>query len=464
MTRPTFLRRFLAHDPARVAIQYGEQALSFGHLRELGEATAGWLRAQGVTPGDRVCIHLDTSIDLLAAHLGCMAVGAVRVPLNAHYRAIELAPIVEDAAPALAFSASPACFPGVPTFSAPGRGPPVCDWAGLDDVTGLLFTSGTTGRAKGAPQTWTMWESNLDALQARWQLGDRDVLLLTLPLFHTHGLVVGLHGAWLRGARVVLRDRFDAVEPPAEVTHFYGVPTYFRRWLPLMRVRPELFGGFRLLVSGSDGLPVEVSDAIFAATGHRILERYGMTETVMIASNPGAGERRAGSVGTALPGTDIRVIDGEVQVRGPGVFGGYWPRAEADAAAFTADGYFRTGDAGELDPDGYLRIIGRKKDLIIVGGVNVSPAEVERVLATVPGVADVGCCGLYDADLNEVVGAAVVSDGTVEEGELRGLLEAAARQLSGLKRPRRVAFVAGLPKNALGKLQRGRIAGEAFGG
>ncbi len=441
-----------------MAIEYGEQSLSFGQLRQLGEGTAGWLRAHGVVAGDRVCIHLDTSVDLLAAHLGCMALGAIRVPLNVHYKAIELAPIVEDAAPTLAISASPACFAGVPTVARPGLDAPVAEWAGLDDVTALLFTSGTTGRPKGAPQTWTMWESNLDALQARWELAGRDVLWLTLPLFHTHGLVVGLHGAWLRGAKVVLRDRFDPIEPPAGVSHFYGVPTYYRRWLPLMQARPELFTGFRLLVSGSDGLPAEVSDAIFAATGHRILERYGMTETVMIASNPGSGERRAGSVGTALPGTRIRTADGEVQVRGPGVFGGYWPRA--DEGAFTEDGYFRTGDAGELDGDGYLRIVGRKKDLIIVGGVNISPAEVERVLAAVPGVADVGCCGLYDADLNEVVVAAVVSDGSVSEGVLQARLEHAAGQLSGLKRPRRYAFVAELPHNALGKLQRGRIAAE----
>ncbi len=392
-----------------------------------------------------------------------MALGAVRVPLNAHYREVELAPILEDAEPVLVLTQSPALFPHSATAQGPGEGDPVDFWAGPDDVTALLFTSGTTGRPKGVPQTWSMWTHNLDALQARWSLTDCDALWLTLPLFHTHGLVLGLHGVLLRGARLMLSARFDPVAPPPDATHFYGVPTYYRRWLPLMQESPSAFHGLKLLVSGSDGLSAEVSDAVFGALGIRILERYGMTETVMISSNPFTGDRRAGTVGTALDGTEVRLVEGEVQVRGPSVFGGYWPRP--DLEAFTVDGFFRTGDAGEWDESGYLRIVGRKRDLVIVGGVNVSPAEVEAVLVRAAGVLEVGCCGLPDDDLTEVVGAAVVlAPGTSPEAALAALREAAAG-LSGLKRPRRYAIVEALPRNALGKLQRGRIAREVeFGG
>ncbi len=458
--RHEFLQAFLDHPPERVALTWEGVDYSFGALREMGERAAGWLRIRNVQPGDRVCIQLENSVELLAAHLGCMALGAIRVPLNAHYKAAEVAPIVEDSQPQLVITKTPKLFKGQAVATEVGAAQRQGDWA-EDGATALLFTSGTTGRPKGVPQTWDMWTSNLRALERRWQLGPDDHLWLTLPLFHTHGLVLGLHGCLLRGARCTLSSRFDPVEPPS-ATHFYGVPTYYRRWLPLMQSRPELFAGFKLMVSGSDGLPAELSDAVFAAIGQRLLERYGMTETVMIASNPFHGERRAGTVGTPLDGTEVRIVEGEVQVRGESVFAGYWP--VGDDKAFTADGFFRTGDAGDWDEKGYLRIVGRKKDLVIVGGVNVSPAEVERVLGSVKGVAEVGCCGLPDTDLNEVVAAAVVPDGTVPEAALRSALEARAQELSGLKRPRRYAFVESLPKNALGKLQRGRLPGEVFSG
>lgn len=462
MERPPFLARWLAVDPASPAL-FLDRWYTHGELHTLGERSAGWLRERGVGPGDKVAIQLENGRDLVAAHLGCMALGAVRVPLNAHYRAAEVGPIVEDAAPRLVIARDPSLFSeGVTVATRVGEGPPIADWpTPPEDVTCWLFTSGTTGRAKGVPQTYAMWEANLDALTTTWALSREDRLWLCLPLFHTHGLVVGLHGVLLRGASAVVSGRFDPVVPPDGTTHFYGVPTYYRRWLDVMAAHPEAFRRMRLLVSGSDGLLAELSDAVFAATGHRVLERYGMTETVMIASNPFTGERRAGTVGTALPGVDLRIVNGEVQVRGPSLFSGYRPRS--DPGAFTPDGYFKTGDAGAFDAAGYLRIVGRKKDLVIVGGVNVSPAEVEAHLARVPGVAEVGCCGLPDADLNEIVAAAVVPDGSVHEAELRRALERAAGELSGLKRPKRWALVDALPRNALGKLQRGRIPGEVFG-
>lgn len=462
MSHPSFLRRFLAHPDDRPALFLGHW-YNYGQLRELGERSAGWLRDQGVQPGDRVAIQLDNGLDLVAAHLGCMALGAVRLPLNSHYHRAELAPILEDAAPKLVISRHADRFPeGLPCHSHVGAGAPVSDWpVPPEDITALLFTSGTTGRAKGVPQTYKMWEANLDALANCWEISSEVRLLLALPMFHTHGLVLGLHGMLLAGASAVVGERFDGQLPPEDVTDVYGVPTWYRRWLPTMGSRPEAFRRLRLMVSGSDGLPAAVSDEVFALTGQRLLERYGMTETVMIASNPLKGERRAGTVGRALPGVDIRLEEGEIQVRGPSVFGGYRPRP--DPGAFV-DGWFRTGDAGSWDEAGYLRITGRKKDLVIVGGVNVSPAEVEELLRGVHGVAEIGCCGLSDPDLNEVVAAAVVLDGSRSEEEVRRALGHHAQEaLSGLKRPRHYAFVEGLPRNAMGKLQRGRIPSEIFG-
>jgi malonyl-CoA/methylmalonyl-CoA synthetase len=426
-------------------------------------AVSTFLRRFLAVPDTRVAIQLENSLDLVDVHLGCMALGAVRLPLNAHYRAAEVRPIVEDARPVLVIARDPSLYEGlgVPVVTAPSHGREVDAFrAPPDDVTCLLFTSGTTGRAKGAPQTLRMWEANLDALADRWALEPDDRLRLVLPLFHTHGLVLGLHGTLLRGASADLGSRFEPGPLAPGVTHFFGVPTFYHRWLPTLR--REDVAGARLLVSGSDGLSAAVSDAVHDATGHRILERYGMTETVILASNPFHGERRAGTVGTALAGTELRIEDGEVQVRGPSVFAGYVPRPDPDA--FTADGFFRTGDAGAWDEAGYLRIVGRKKDLVIVGGVNVSPAEVEAVLRQAPGVADVAACGLPDDDLGEVVAAAVVADGTCSAEALRAALDAAAHGLSGLKRPRRWAFVEALPRNALGKVQRARVRNEIFGG
>lgn len=457
--RSGFLERFLRHPEGRAALRF-DRWWTYGELRESGERVAGWLADEGVEPGDRVCIQLDNGLDLVAAHLGCMALGAVRVPLNVHYQAAELAPILEDAEPRLILSHTPERFGARRVATAVRSAEPRGDWCD-DGVTAWLFTSGTTGRPKGVPQTWTMWERNLDALARRWALAPDDQLWLALPLFHTHGLTLGLHGTLLRGASAVVSPRFEPVVPPSGTTHVYGVPTWYHRWLPTMAEEPDAFARLKLLVSGSDGLPAALWAAVHELTGQRVLERYGMTETVIIASNPYDGERRPGTVGTPVDGMEVRLVDGEVQVRGDAVFAGYHPRP--DPGAFAGDGWFRTGDAGELDAAGYLRIVGRLKELVIVGGVNVSPAEVEAVLRAVPGVAEVGCCGLPDPDLVEIVGAAVVPDGTVAEPELRAALDRAARGLSGLKRPRELRFVPALPRNAMGKLQRRRLATEVFG-
>jgi malonyl-CoA/methylmalonyl-CoA synthetase len=460
-----FLERFLAHDAHRPALRDTDgRWLSYGELRKRGEQVAASLHRQGIGPGDIVAIHLENGMDLIDAHLGCMALGAVRLPLNAHYREAELAPIVNDAAPALVYTASPERFAGLrcsPVQAEPGLAPPQL-WPS-HDLTALLYTSGTTGRPKGVPQTFAMWESNLDALAAVWALSDADCLWLALPLFHTHGLVLGLHGTFLRGSQAVLAERFEPIVPEAGITHLYGVPTWYRRWLPLMQAHPAAFQALSLMVSGSDGLDAATSDAVYAATGHRILERYGMTETVMICSNPGAGERRAGTVGQPLPGVEVRITDGEIQVRGRSVFSGY--RGAAPGHGFTADGWFQTGDSGTWEPATtadprsapYLKIIGRTKELIIVGGVNVSPAEVESIYADIPGIREIGACGVADPDLSEVVGLAVVTTPDANEAEVRTAIAERGARLSGLKRPRWVIFVPSLPRNALGKLQRGAL-------
>ena len=272
-------------------------ALEAEALRARALRVGGWLREQGVAPGDRVAIQLENGMDLIDAHLGCIAAGAVRVPLNAHYRQAELAPILEDAAPALAIARDTGPYPSRTRVSATvGVGAPLNDPApdldlalGLADATrarilagdplgaratAWLFTSGTTGRPKGVPQTWGMWAHNLHAIEQRWALAPDDVLWNMLPLFHTHGLVLGLHGTLLRGATMRLSSRFEPRDPPDGVTHVYGVPTFYRRWLPTMT--RAAWSRLRLVVSGSDGLPAELSDALLAASGHRVLERYGM--------------------------------------------------------------------------------------------------------------------------------------------------------------------------------------------
>jgi len=463
-----FLKRFLSHATERPALRDTDgRWLSYGELRRRGERVAAGLHSQGIKAGDTVAIHLENGMDLVDAHLGCMALGAVRLPLNAHYREAELAPIVTDAAPALVYTASPERFPGLRcgTVHSEASVPPPTLWP-ANELTALLYTSGTTGRPKGVPQTFSMWESNLDALAAVWELSDADCVWLALPLFHTHGLVIGLHGTLLRGSRAILAERFEPTVPDADVTHLYGVPTWYRRWLPIMQANPTPFNALRLMVSGSDGLDSATSDAVYAATGHRILERYGMTETVMICSNPGSGERRAGTVGQPLPGVEVRIVEGDIQVRGPSVFSGY--RGAASGQGFTEDGWFQTGDSGIWEPAGsshtatpdrppYLKIIGRTKELIIVGGVNVSPAEVESIYVDIPGIREVGVCGIPEPDLGEVVGLAVATDGDVTEAAVRAAIVERGCLLSGLKRPRHVIFVASLPRNALGKLQRAAL-------
>jgi malonyl-CoA/methylmalonyl-CoA synthetase len=317
------------------------------------------------------------------------------------------------------------------------------------------FTSGTTGSPKGAVHTHRSLLAGAASLVEAWQWSPTDRLVHALPLFHMHGLGVALHGTLLAGASLVLLGRFDAdavVDAAAgsQASMFFGVPTMYAR---LARSpRASSLRAMRLLVSGSAPLPPDLFHAVEQVTGHAPLERYGMTETVMLTSNPLLGERRAGTVGLPLPGVDVRLSsDADVEVRGPNVFAGYWQRDDATRAAFTDDGWFRTGDVGELDDAGYLRLVGRRSDLIITGGFNVYPREVEDVLRAVRGVADVAVVGVPDTEWGEVVTAVVVGDAGQDD------LDAATLELSPYKRPRRWRRVEALPRNSMGKVLRDQL-------
>lgn len=428
---------------------------------------AGRLAAAGLEPGDRVVTSAESSAELVVAHVAALRLGLVVVPVNSAYREREIAHIARDARPSAAVvddrergewieRAAPAPVIVVGTEVAlPDREPPALDACALDDGAMLCYTSGTTGTPKGALLTHGNVLSSPAALQLAWRWEPDDRLVLALPLFHMHGLGVGLHGTLLSGASAVLQPRFDpdAVLDAAQAEHatlFFGVPTMYERLARSSRLR-EL-GALRLCVSGSAPLPGDLHGRIAGEAGVAVLERYGLTETLMNASNPYDGERRAGTVGFALPGVELRLGDAdEILVRGPNVFSGYWEQPDATRAAFDDDGWFGTGDIGAFDADGYLSIVGRSKELIISGGYNVYPREVEDVLRAYPGVADVAVVGTPSDEWGEVVTAVIVADGPLATD---ALLEYAVGELAPYKCPRSVRFVDELPRNALGKVLR----------
>jgi malonyl-CoA/methylmalonyl-CoA synthetase len=337
-----------------------------------------------------------------------------------------------------------------------------------DDVAVIVYTSGTTGRSKGAMLTHRNLASNAATLVERWAFGENDVLLHALPIFHVHGLFVANHCALLAGAKLLWHPRFDAAAVCRDLAHasvMMGVPTFYTRLLAQPGFGPQVCGRMRLFISGSAPLLPDTFEDFLKRTGHLILERYGMSEAGMIASNPLVGERRAGSVGFPLPGIEMRITDAEraclpagqtgtIEIRGENVFAGYWNNPEKTQEAFTDDGWFRTGDVGRFDEAGYLFIVGRAKDLIITGGFNVYPKEVELVLDAIPGVVESAVVGLPHADFGEAVTAAVVlapsADGLTEES----IIQRARTQLANYKVPKRVHFLPQLPRNAMGKVEK----------
>ena len=462
--------------------------LAYGDLARLSGRIANVLRTKGVAPGDRVAVQVEKSPEVLLLYLACLRAGAVYLPLNTAYTQAELDYFFGDAEPKV-IVCDPARADGmaalgsaaqveVLTLDGAGAGS-LSELAGAapewfatvaraaDDLAAILYTSGTTGRAKGALLSHENLAANALTLRAAWGFGAADVLLHMLPIYHTHGLFVAINTTLLAGARMIWLPRFEPGAVIAELpraTVLMGVPTHYVRLLGRDDFTGEVAAGVRLFISGSAPLLEETFQGFEARTGQRILERYGMTETGMNASNPLRGERRAGTVGPALPGVELRVADdqgrvlaagetGVLEVRGPNVFKGYWRLAEKTREEFRADGFFITGDNARIAEDGYVTIVGRAKDLIISGGLNVYPKEIESVIDALEGVAESAVIGVPHPDFGEGVLAVVRrSGGTPVAAE--AIIAATRSQLAAFKCPKQVVFVDELPRNTMGKVQK----------
>jgi len=464
------------------------ETIRYGDLDALTARLANALVARGARPGDRVLAQVEKSPRALLLYLAALRAGAVWLPLNTGYTAAEAAYFVGDAEPALIVCdpAARATFEdmgsaaAIETLDANGDGS-IADLAagqadafttvarGDDDLAATLYTSGTTGRSKGAMLSHGNLASNATTLAELWRFTPSDVLIHALPIFHVHGLFVATNVIMAAGASMLFLPRFD----PAEVAGWFprasvlmGVPTFYTRLLDHPGLTRETAAGMRLFVSGSAPLLDETHRAFAERTGHAILERYGMTETGMNTSNPYDGERRPGTVGLPLPGVEVRVADpetgarlatgeiGMIEVRGPNVFKGYWRMPEKTMAEFRADGFFLTGDLGLIDADGYVSIVGRGKDLIISGGLNVYPKEVEAAIDALPGVVESAVVGAPHPDFGEAVVAFVVGDAALDEATIvAGLADPLAR----FKQPKRVILTPALPRNAMGKVQKAEL-------
>jgi malonyl-CoA/methylmalonyl-CoA synthetase len=463
---------------------------SYADLEAHSARYANLLTSLGLERGDRVVAQVDKTPETVFLYLGCLRAGFVYLPLNTAYQEREVSYFIGDAEPGLAVCRpeSRAWFGKVPRvleLDSRGRGsladaasgqPPrfVTVESGKDELASIIYTSGTTGRSKGAMVTHGNLSSNALTLHDYWGFRPGDVLLHALPLFHVHGLFVALHTALANASRILFLPKFDVsavLERLPRTTVMMGVPTYYVRLLAEPAFTRERCARLRLFVSGSAPLLLETFNAFRERTGHTILERYGMTETGMNTSNPYRGERRGGTVGFPLPGIEVRVAGegdqplpagtiGQIQVRGPNVLPGYWRMPEKTKEEFTADGFFRTGDLGQYDGDGYLSIVGRSKDLVISGGYNVYPKEVEMLLDELPGVEESAVIGVPHPDFGEAVVAVVVpkKGAALLEQEVIAQLKG---RLANFKVPKRVHVVVELPRNAMGKVQK-NVLRETF--
>lgn len=485
------IARTLTRLPEKVLIEdiEGGRKLTAAELDHMSAQMAHLLRASGAVVGDRVALQVEKSPEALLVYLACLRAGLVFLPMNPAYRAGEVGYMLENAQPKvfvcdpartaeLADVAKRAGVERIFTLDAEGRGSLVQEAAAqpkhfvtepvaADDFAAMLYTSGTTGRPKGAPLTHANLASNAQVLVEAWGFREDDVLLHALPIYHAHGLFVAAHCALLSGATMLWLARFDRAKVMAllpRATVMMGVPTFYVRLLDDPAFGRAQTKNVRLFISGSAPLPIEVFKAFRERTGHEILERYGMSEILMHTGNPLTGERRPGSVGLPFPGSEVKIVDdhdqplppgevGHVLVRGPNVFRGYWRMPEKNAEEFTADGWFRTGDMGYLSADGYLYLVGRAKDLIITGGLNVYPAEIENALDALPGVKESAVIGLPHPDFGEAVTAVVVPEPGAAIDE-REVIQALKTQLANFKVPKRVLVVEALPRNAMGKVQK----------
>ena len=471
----SMLLRASREDPSRIFLRTPAGVTwTYRDLDAVSGRMAHALQRLGVSPGDRVAVQAQKSAELLALHVACARVGAVYLPLNPAYTGSEVAALLDDAEPSLVIRDDahedaaisgrwPVASLGTIGQALFGEDEPFEDVTrSLDDPAAILYTSGTTGRPKGAVLSHGNLVFSAETLSRAWGFTKDDVLLHMLPLFHTHGLFVAAHCVIASGSSMVLLDAFDPAAVIAELpesTVVMGVPTHYVRLLAEPAFDSEATRGVRLFTSGSAPMLVATHGEFQARTGQVILERYGMTETCMLTSNPLDEERRPGTVGLPLPGVDVRLSGGDpggIEVRGPNVLAGYWRRPELRSTEFTDDGWFITGDLGHIDPDGYLEIVGRSKDLIISGGLNVIPKEVEEVLDSLDGVLESAVIGRPDADFGEVVVAVVVGEpGVTVDPEVLRLK--ARERLAGFKVPKQVLVVDELPRNALGKVEKARI-------
>jgi malonyl-CoA/methylmalonyl-CoA synthetase len=492
-------------DPEKIFVQSLDGAsISYRQMVSASARYAHALVKLGVEPGDRVAMQMEKSPAFLFIYLACVRAGAVFLPLNTAYTPHEVGYFLSDAQPSIIIcdpereealkevaaqadvriavhghgqdgefydlaASSPADFANVPR--------------GAEDLAAILYTSGTTGRSKGAMLSHDNLASNALTLVDYWRFTPDDVLIHALPVYHTHGLFVATNTILLCGGSMIFLPKFsgpqilDAMsERPGKLrgTVLMGVPTFYTRLLDEPRLTREACAAMRLFISGSAPLLAETHRAFFERAGQAILERYGMTETNMSTSNPYDGARIAGTVGFPLPGVSLRIADpetgaalpqgeiGMIEVKGPNVFKGYWLMPEKTASEFRPDGYFITGDLGTIDDKGYVRIVGRGKDLIISGGLNIYPKEVETEIDSLPGVVESAVIGLPDADFGEAVAAVVVREkgATIDEAAIRDALQT---RLAKFKWPKQIVFAEDLPRNAMGKVQK-NILRATYGG
>lgn len=506
-----FASRFPADKTACCIETHDGQYYTWGDIERASARIANLLSSLGLPSGARIAVQIEKSAEALILYLATLRAGFVYLPLNTAYRAAEIEYFIGDAEPAV-FVCSPQNFGWIAqiAFKAgtqhlftldEGEGGNGRRNSGsllaramhhpdqfetvekqADDLAVILYTSGTTGRSKGAMLSHGNIGSNAQVLQQYWHWQADDVLLHALPLFHIHGLLVAANGALLNGSKMIFLPKFDAAEVCRQLprsTVFMGVPTYYVRLLAHNGFNRDTCRNIRLFVSGSAPLLADTFAEFIARTGHTILERYGMSETAMLTSNPYAGKRRGGTVGLPLPGVSLRLMTtdsngddvacgtdeigeiGEIQVKGPNVFRGYWRMPGKTAEEFTADGYFKTGDVGKLDSDGYLAIVGRSKDLIISGGYNVYPKEIESVIDEIDGVLESAVIGIPHVDFGEAVTAVIVKrpEAKLTTADVIALMKAT---IANFKVPKHVFFAEELPRNTMGKVQK-NVLRERYG-